>query len=188
MLKTNEIAGVPKESQNYLKQTIRDNKCKNILEIGMADGFSSVAILEELGDDGHLTSIDPYQSTYWSNNGVNNIKNNNLEKNHTLIEDFNYLALPELLKQNKKYDLIFIDGSHIFDCVILDNFYCDMLLKTGGILINDDWWMEAVKKAYWYVKNNYPHYKVIDTPHRFAPVLKKTKPREYLGWDYHKDF
>lgn len=195
MQKTNEIAGIDEASQQILKDYINKYKCKKILEVGMADGMSSIAILEALSEattvkgEGTLTSIDPYQSTFWSNNGVKNIKHLNLEKNHTLIENFDYIALPDLLSKGEKYDLIFIDGSHIFDHVIHNNFYCDMLLKEGGILINDDMWMDAVKKAYNYIEKNYPHYEVIDTtPKRFTPILKKTKEREYLGWDFHVSF
>ena len=193
MQKTNEIAGIDKVSQEILKDYIKEYKCKKILEVGMADGMSSIAILQALkdnfNDEGSLTSIDPYQSSYWTNNGLKNIKYLNLEKNHTFIEKFDYIALPELLSKGEKYDLIFIDGSHIFDNVIHNNFYCDMLLKVGGILINDDMWMPAIKKAYSYIEKNYPHYDVIDdTPQRFTPILKKKKDREYLGWDHFVPF
>lgn len=189
---TNEITGIDKVSQKILKDYIKKYNCKKILEVGMADGMSSIAILEALSEvngECSLTSIDPYQSTQWTNNGLKNIKHLGLEKNHTLIENFDYLALPELLSKGEKYDLIFIDGSHIFDNVIHNNFYCDMLLKVGGILINDDMWMPSIKRAFNYIKNNYPHLEVIDdTPQRFTPIFKKTKEREYLGWDFHKDF
>lgn len=193
MQRTNEIAGIDKVSQEILKDYIKEYKCKKILEVGMADGMSSIAILQALNDnfngEGSLTSIDPHQSSYWNNNGIKNIKHLNLQKNHTLIEKYDYIALPELLSKGEKYDLIFIDGSHIFDSVIHNNFYCDMLLKVGGILINDDMWMPAIKKAFNYIKNNYPHLEVIDTsPLRFTPIFKKIKNREYLGWDYHVNF
>jgi len=195
MLKTNDIAGIDKVSQNILKDYIKKYNCKKILEVGMADGMSSIAILEALSEatlvngEGTLTSIDPYQSSYWSNNGLQNIKNLKLDKNHIFIEKFDYIALPELLSKGEKYDLIFIDGSHIFDNVIHNNFYCDMLLKVGGILINDDMWMPSIKKAFNYIKNNYTHLEVIDdTPQRFTPIFKKTKHREYLGWDFHVSF
>lgn len=189
MQKTNEIAGIDEASQQILKDYIKKYNCKKILEVGMADGMSSIAILQALKGEGTLTSIDPYQSTFWSNNGVKNIKHLNLQKNHTLIEKFDYIALPELLSKGEKYDLIFIDGSHIFDHVIHNNFYCDMLLKVGGILINDDMWMPSIKSAFNYIKNNYTHLEVIDnTPQRFTPIFKKTKDREYLGWDFHVSF
>ena len=192
---THEIAGIDKDSQEFLKAFIKKHNCKKILEVGMADGMSSIAILEALNGEGSLnqgyaslTSIDPYQSTYWSNNGLKNIKKLNLDKNHVFIEKFNYIALPELLAKGEKYDLIFIDGSHIFDYVILDNFYADLLLNIGGYLINDDMWMPAIKKAYSFIKNNYTHYEEIEKPKRFAPILKKKKHREYLGWDHFVSF
>jgi len=185
---TDEIAGIDKDSQEFLKAFIKKHNCKKILEVGMADGMSSIAILAVLNGEGSLTSIDPYQSTYWSSNGLKNIKELNLDKNHTFIEKFNYVALPELLAKGEKYDLIFIDGSHIFDYVILDNFYADLLLKKGGYLINDDMWMPAIKKAYSFIKNNYTHYEEIETHKRFAPILKKKKDKEYLGWDHFVPF
>jgi len=191
MNKTNDIAGIDKDSQEFLKTFIKKHNCKKILEVGMADGMSSIAILEALNGtegEGSLTSIDPYQSTFWSSNGLKNIKHLNLDKNHIFIEKFNYVALPELLSKGEKYDLIFIDGSHIFDYVILDNFYADLLLKNGGYLINDDIWMPAIQKAYSFIKNNYTHYEEIEKPKRFAPILKKNKDKEYLGWDHFVPF
>lgn len=188
MEKTNDIAGLDEESQNFLTKFIKDHKCKKILEIGMADGMSSIAILKALEGEGTLTSIDPYQSTYWSSNGLKNIKKLNLDKNHTFIEKYDYVALPELLMKKEEYDLIFVDGSHIFDHVILNNFYADLLLKEGGYLINDDMWMDAVKKAYNYLEKNYKNYDVYMKHERFTPILKKKCNKEYLGWDFHVDF
>jgi len=190
LLKTNEIAGIDKDSQEYLKEFIKKNNCKKILEIGMADGMSSIAILSALEEiEGtSLTSIDPYQKTFWSSNGLKNIEKMNLQKKHIFNDNFDYIALPELVKNNEKYDLIFVDGSHIYDHVILNNFYADILLKVNGYLVNDDYWMPAIKKAYSYIKNNYPHYEEIETHKRFAPILKKKKEKEYLGWDYFTPF
>lgn len=188
MEKTNDIAGIDESSQKFLTKFIQDHSCVKILEIGMADGMSSISILKALGDKGSLTSIDPYQSTYWNNNGLKNIKKLNLQNNHIFIEKFDYVALPELLSKGEKYDLIFVDGSHIFDHVILNNFYADLLLNVNGYLINDDMWMPAVKKAYSYIENNYKNYEVYMKHERFTPILKKVKEKEYLGWDFHETF
>ena len=73
MEKTNDIAGIDESSQKFLTKFIQDHSCVKILEIGMADGMSSISILKALEDKGSLTSIDPYQNSYWSNNGLKNM-------------------------------------------------------------------------------------------------------------------
>src|SRR4051794_28551903 len=78
----------------------------NVLEIGMAFGVTSLAILtalEEIGGGGELTTIDPYQSTDWHGIGVLNVERARLDHAHTLIEDYDYLALPRLLEAGARF-------------------------------------------------------------------------------------
>ena len=60
------------QTADALYRHIREQKPKVAVEVGMANGISTLAILtalEENGGEGRLISIDPNQSTQWRNCG-----------------------------------------------------------------------------------------------------------------------
>jgi predicted O-methyltransferase YrrM len=174
----------------HLYDIIKKNKFKNILEVGMANGLSALYItqaLEENGE-GNLTSLDPFQSTQWKNVGITNIKKAGLSHRHSLIEKKSYDALPELLNSKKKFDLIFIDGMHLFDYTLVDVFYSILLVNIGGIIIIDDILHKAPSKVIKYIDTNYKCLK------RILPIPVKTvatyikQYEDNRNWDYHQSF
>ena len=150
----------------------------------MAFGISSLYILQNKNTN--LLSIDPFQSTQWNNSGIEIIKNFKFENRHKLIEEKSYIALPELLKKEEKYDFIFIDGFHTFDYTLIDFFYSDKLLKINGIIIIDDILHNGVKKCINYINTNYEFYKIIHSPITIG-CYQKIKEDE-RKWNFHKDF
>ena len=70
-----------------------------VLEVGMANGTSAVVIcaaLQERGD-GHLTSVDPFQTSDYQRTGIEHVARAGFAGRHTLVEDPNYVALPQML-------------------------------------------------------------------------------------------
>lgn len=57
---------------------------------------------------------------------------------HTHLRRPSFVALPQLCSENLKIDFAFIDGYHSFDHVFIDFFYCDQMLREGGLLAFDD--------------------------------------------------
>lgn len=184
----------------FLYKVIKENKFKNILEIGMANGMSALYIcsgLDTLSNKKgplHLTSIDPFQKTQWENTGLQTLKDAGFSKYHTLIEEVDYLALPKLVKemdQNKisKFDLILIDGNHLFDYTVLDFFFTVKLLNIGGIIVLDDIKHKNTGKAYKYIKTNYQNLQELknainhETQASFVKVSEDNRP-----WFFHMDF
>lgn len=102
----------------------------------MAMGCSTLAILEALPKEGYHTSIDPFQTATHNYGfrgvGVTMVKRAGLADRHRLIEQPNYLALPDLLRAGERFDLIFIDGYHTFDFAFIDFFYADLLLREAA--------------------------------------------------------
>ncbi len=134
-----------------LYQTILKYAPATVLEIGMAFGISSLAILtalEEIGGDGKLISIDPEQAgEKWRGIGIANVATCGFAGRHVLVEKPDYLALPELLNSGLRVELAYVDGRHTFDYVFLDFFYIDKVLVPGGIVgFNDAGW-RAVHKV-----------------------------------------
>ena len=187
-------SGVKVPEGYHLYSLVKDNKFKNILEIGFAYGISSLFICEALKENGRgkLISIDPNQSTQWKNIGVKHLRQSGLSKYSELMEEPSYSAMPKLLKGSSKekykfsMDLIFIDGMHLFDYTLVDLFYADLLLRVGGVVVLDDIRHKGVKPAYDYILKNYSHWKLVtptiasETCATFIKVKNDTR-----NWDYH---
>ena len=183
-----ENAGLGLPGMTFLYDLVKKVKPTKILEVGFAEGMSSLAILKALSENengGHLTSIDPFQKHCWRDVGNSNVANNNFSENHTLLETYSCYALPELLKNGEKFDFIFIDGSHLSDDLFVDQYFASKLLKIGGHLLHDDYpstperllqypWMQGIKDACDFLEHNYCFIKVDEFKfHRFSPLYKK---------------
>lgn len=159
--------GMRRSELDVLRELVHEHKAKDVLEIGMAFGSSSLALLEAIcsQDVGALVSIDPFQNLPlvpiedhndfgYGGEGVANVEKAGFADKHTLVNEPSYLALPELVRQGKVFDFIFIDGYHSFDFTLLDFFYSDLLLRDGGILAMHDTQAPAVYKVCQFILHN----------------------------------
>jgi predicted O-methyltransferase YrrM len=147
-----------------LYRTVLKYRPQSCVEIGMACGLSTLAILaalRDVGEGGQLISIDPFQSTERKGVGVANVKRAGYEDIHTLIEAFDYAALPRLLGDGTRVDFGYIDGWHTFDYTLLDFFYLDKMLPVGGVIGFNDCGVRAIHRVLKFVKTH-RHYKEID--------------------------
>jgi predicted O-methyltransferase YrrM len=128
------------------------------LEVGCAYGLSSLFICEALRSrpQSHHTIIDPGQAKWFDSAGVFNLQKAGLT-NYTLLEEPSELVLPDLVRQGRSFDLVFIDGWHTFDHTLVDCFFATRLLRVGGLLIVDDCNWPSVSRVMAYLKN-YPCY------------------------------
>jgi predicted O-methyltransferase YrrM len=151
--------------------TLNNNQELHFLEIGSFEGKSTIWFLDNFlkNQKSTITCIDPWinysqgknsLNTYGSNNsewkfGDNGVKErflyNILKSGHSpkvkTIQDLSFNILPQLLCQNKLYDLIFIDGNHVAPFVMMDSVMSWNLLKVGGYILFDDyaWGMNKEK-------------------------------------------
>lgn len=191
-----------------LFNTVRRYQPAVVLEVGMAYGISSLAILNALRDtSGRLISIDPYQESNWHNIGVANVAREGLSDQHELLQQPDYIALPRLLENNLQLDFAYIDGWHTFDYTLLDFFFIDKMLSEGGIVAFNDCGMRAVSKVLRFVRTH-RSYKEIDVKLRptytgsnpAAGLLKRITKRsnsdryfqktgtEEPAWNFYKPF
>jgi predicted O-methyltransferase YrrM len=165
-----------------LCQLVRDFDCRRILEIGMANASSTVMLLRalEAAGGGEVVSIDPFQNrdvpgvdTAYNirGAGMRNIEAAGLSHMHRLIEDYDYIAMPQLVRDGEKFDLVFIDGYHSFDYTFLDFFYADLLLKDGGVCAFHDTGYPAVHKVLQFLLRNKPYRLIGPTPLVYTPDL-----------------
>jgi len=156
------VDGMMSSELRILAELVRTTKATNVLEIGMANGSSTMAILGELKStpNGHLTSIDPFQmhpttpGPGYGGAGLELVRKAGLADRHTWIEMLDYLALPKLAAEGRRFDFVFIDGYHAFDYAMLDFFFADLLLQPGGMVLFHDSGSQAVNRVCRFVAAN----------------------------------
>ncbi len=123
------------------------NNIKNILEIGTYDGFNCL-ILNKLFPLAKIDTIDlarddnEYKNLYNRDNELKNIeinktRLNNLNKSNK-INFYEKNSLKLILENEKKYDLIWIDGFHGAPTVIVDIVNSLRLINSDGTILIDD--------------------------------------------------
>lgn len=147
---------LPQSYAEALFQAVLSERPITVVEVGMAMGTSSLAILSALRETGggRLVSIDPMQTSGWNGRGVAAIAAAGLADRHELIEDFDYRALPRLLDSGLQIDFAYIDGWHTFDYTLLDWWYIDRMLPARGVVVFNDCSWPAVDKAIRFVQTH----------------------------------
>ena len=130
----------------FIGSLIKMNGYKNILEIGVFEGETSVKMIEALPIGGKYTGIDI--------NDYRKIDFNKAGKgwNFILGESIKVLAnMPE-----HHFDFIFVDGDHSWDNILPEFKEIERVIKPGGVIAyHDTIHIPDVKKLIEYVN----HYK-----------------------------
>ncbi|MAG56152.1 MAG: hypothetical protein CMJ83_07670 [Planctomycetes bacterium] len=161
---TMEAASMRPSEYACLREVLRDLKPKRTLEIGMANGTSTLVccqIVREVGGERH-TAVDPFQSKEngWKGQGIKKVQEAGFGDLLEVVEDFDYNALPMLVKEGRKFDFVLIDGYHSFDYTFLDMFYADLLLEKGGVLACHDTGYPCVFKALRFLETHKPYERI----------------------------
>jgi len=131
-----------KGQSDIIAQIIHTNNFQNILELGTFHGKGALcmaAICEDRGV-GHVTTVDRESSLALQPNLSTLAKRFKLTKRITqIVAKFDYhWDLNKLIKDNKQYDLCYIDTGHIFVTTALSFYLADEMMKAGSIVIFDD--------------------------------------------------
>ncbi len=150
ILKYNKTLGdlqrmqISETQANFLQLIIKITNAKNCLEIGTFTGFSALTMALALPNDGLVTTLDKDQKII--NTAINFFKKGNLDKKILPIVAPALDTLKKMIKDNKIFDLIFIDadkGNYI-------NYFNSSLdlIKSGSIVIVDNvlWHGDAYNK------------------------------------------
>jgi hypothetical protein len=178
---------IPVEHAVRLAETVRDENCLQTVETGMAYGLSTLAIAgahAERGRGAHV-AIDPIQSTKWRSMGREHVRRAGLEAVVTVVEEPSDVALPRMVAAGAACDFAFIDGHHVFDFVLVDFFYLDRMLGTGGLLAFHDPWIPGVGRVLDFVRHN-REYDLVEEDMGLA-VLRKLGSDE-RDWDHYRAF
>lgn len=125
------------------------------LEIGAFEGMSTRWTLDKLlnGKESKLYSIDTWEGSEEHTNGSfgdlqlnslydrfsNNLSDYISDGRCIPIRGMSKDVLPKLLSEEKQFDFIFVDGSHMSSDVMIDGILSYLLLKPGGLLVFDDY-------------------------------------------------
>ncbi len=154
----------------YIYNLVKNNNLTNTLEIGFAFARSASHIMAASAKE-HI-AMDPYQEHYKSM-GLQNIKKLGMSDKLHFFPDFSHNVLPQLLKENKKFDFIFIDGDHKFDGILVDFYYANLLCQIDGYIMLHDTWMRSTRLVESYIKTNLKNYKFIKTNLRNISLFQK---------------
>ena len=175
----NKILVIPQEDKSspvksseaeFIYNFLKECGIKLTLEIGFAYAKSASHIIAAT-QSMHIV-IDPFQDRY-NNLGIENIKSLNFEKYLTFYNDYSHNILPQLVRENRQFDFILIDGDHKFDGEFIDFYYADLLLKNGGYILMHDTWMRSTQLVVSFIKSNRKEYKLIKTPLRNFALFQK---------------
>jgi len=122
---------------HFLHLIIKVSKIKSVLEIGTFTGLSTLSIALALPDNGNLIALDRNEST--NNVAMDFFKKANQEKKIKTIIKPALDSLNELKKNNKIFDMVFIDA----DKENYKNYYdnsLDLINKDGLIIIDNVLW------------------------------------------------
>jgi len=127
------------------------DKSLNVLEIGSWEGMSSSFILKTL-PNAVLTCVDTWEGSdeNKSQANVNMIETNfdtNIAPFQGRVKKFKGTSLSffATCAEKAKFDLIYIDGSHLCDDVIVDAVKGFEQLKVDGLMIFDDYFWRYYK-------------------------------------------
>ncbi len=161
--------GISLQEAKFIVSLIRSRNARSCLETGVAYGVSTVAIcyaLSKIGQAGHPCKhygIDPCQYTEFNGAAIEALRRCGLERFFELLEGPSHLMLPRLLEKRATLDLAFIDGWHTFDYTLLDVFYCDKLLRPGGVLLIHDAYLPSKRKVWRYLFSH-RRYRLLEGP------------------------
>jgi predicted O-methyltransferase YrrM len=118
-----------------------------ILEIGSWEGRSTLFFLTYF-TQGQLTAVDTWSgSEEYPYNATPDLRDLEARFDKNLAPCATRLTkrkgssidvLPQLLDEQQKFDVIYLDGSHFADDVLTDAITAWRILKQGGVLIFDD--------------------------------------------------
>jgi predicted O-methyltransferase YrrM len=155
----------------YLHDLVKRNGFKKTLETGFGLGLSAASIMTASGD--RHVAIDPFQADYDSC-GLKNIERLGLSANLEFHADFSHSVLPQLLKQGRRFEFMFIDGDHKFDGQFIDFYYASFLIEEGGFIVLHDTWMRGTSYLMNYVRSNRKDFQYVPQDLRNIAVFRKT--------------
>lgn len=127
----NHIPILMDDTLEAISKILKENKPKNILEIGTAVGYSAICFSEYLPEDGKIDTIE--RDVLRAEEAIENIKKAGVENKINVIIGDAVDILPTL---NNKYDIVFIDAAKGKYPFFLEQ--AIRMINKSGIIIADN--------------------------------------------------
>lgn len=167
----------------------REAKAQLTMEVGCAYGFSTLYFLAAHATNPTAThvAIDPVENSLWHGIGFHKVKEVAMQERFRLAEEPSVSAIPMLMSEGLQFDLIFIDGNHRFDDVLVDFTLCARACRQNGVIILDDMWMPSIRKVVSFVRRNRADFEEVPTNSENICVFRKTD-EDRRGWRHFENF
>ena len=183
-----ENTRISPEQGMWLYSLCREVKPKATLEIGLAYGFSTVYFLAAIRENGvgHHTAVDPFQSDW---HGIGVLQSQNLDMGHRfrLMEEKSVSALVHFADRGEMFELMFIDGNHVFDSILVDFALSAELCPVGGYIILDDMWMASTRTVAAFIRSNRKDFEEITTPVSNVAAFRRIS-EDARDWNHYVEF
>jgi predicted O-methyltransferase YrrM len=129
------------EQCKFLQELIREGQPAESLEIGLAYGISSLAILDALQESGksfHHNIIDPLQGDDWKDIGLLNVERAGFTEKITFYRKFSDQVVPAFYQEGRRIQFAYIDSTKVFDVLSADVYFINKILDVNGLLVLDD--------------------------------------------------
>lgn len=130
---TNYIPIIRKEVMQFILVIIELTNIAKILEIGTANGYSSICFANAIGEHADIITIESDENRV--HKARENIHSFNLDNKISVVHDDAQCVLSHMVGENI-YDMIFLDGPKTHYINMLPD--CKRLLKDGGLLLADN--------------------------------------------------
>ena len=192
--------GLPQADSDGIAALAAAEGARTTLEVGAGVGVGTLALCEALLAEpgGDHTVVDPY--AFGGDVAVHALREAGVEDMVTRLREPSQLALPRMVAEGRRFDLILVDGGHRFDDVFLDLVYADRLLEPGRVVVIDDLWMPAIRAATSYIERNLGYelepgalpegfrHRRWRRPAGRVAVLRKPRVERQRGWDDYEGF
>ena len=172
---SDQDGGDPLSSTKILNAIANKYKPKNILEIGLNAGHSACILLNS-------TDCEEYHAFDICRHNTEQKAVNELKKyfNIKLYAGDSVVTVPAFFEDNDtKFDLVFVDGGHFYECAFSDISNTIHNLNKNGLMLIDDFYSSEIVRAYDDVKGQIPNFnqqfQEIDTGALRFKLIQKIK-------------
>jgi predicted O-methyltransferase YrrM len=183
-----EVTRIPVAQALHLFELHRVERPALSIEVGLAYGFSTLVFAAAAREHGgRHVAIDPYAESDWHGVGLVHARAVAEEGRFQHLAERSSTALARLAADGTRAGLVYVDGAHRFDDVMVDMVLSDPLLEEGGLLLLDDTWLPSVQKALRFFETNRADYRREPSPVTNLAVLRKVA-RDERNWRHFVDF
>lgn len=129
------------EQKRFLMSIISENKMKNVLEIGVWNGVSSLCILKSglsSNKDFNLYSIDFLDNKDFIGQAVNGFCTEDEKKHYHLNVGKTAFDIEYIIPRDMKFDLVFIDAGHAHPFPLFDLIFSIPYMNENTIIVLHD--------------------------------------------------